>query len=349
MSKRGNTLTLRKAWSILACVVNRNLLLMGAALVLALTFFVRYIQPAMADNPDCGLVLDCTMDGFYGTSGAGSGPWKPFLISGSRGIGLAPVEGWPKGPSVQLHGQNSPFDAGIFQTVAVTPGLGYHFDLAWAVETIDGKGWHSGFQINRRLGIDPYGGTDPNSSNIQWSSDYFGSGKFDLALDAYAQSASMTVYVRVNNPYTDHVVDVYLDTASLKVNSGMAPISVNAPTATFAPETIAPSATSRPTKQLTAIALAPTEQEIPTETTEATIASEATEPIAPSETLVSPATSTKLPTRVRRTTPTPIPEDGSDSRTQALVFVGLTALVGVGLAGLLFALAFIYWLRSRKR
>jgi hypothetical protein len=335
-------LTLRHPWHIFTRVFNRWMIPVSAGLLLALTFSVRNVQPVRADNPDCGLLQDCTMDGFYGDSGAGSGAWKMFKLSGTPGIDLAPVEGWPKGPSVHLRGTNVPFDAGIRQTVAVTPGLGYHFDLAWAVETIDGKGWQDGYQINRRLGIDPFGGTDANSPNVQWSSDYFGNGKFALAFDSYAQAPLMTVFVRVGNPYTDHVVDVYLDTASLKVNTGMPPITVNAPTPTQPPATRAPSSTARPTREANVVALAPTPTEMPSET----IVPTAT--VEPSDTAEPSATSTRLPTRVRRFTPTAVVEDGTTTRTQALVVIGATGLVGIGVAGILFALAFFYWLRSKN-
>ncbi len=185
------------------------------------------------------------MDGFYGDAGAGSGPWKIFKASGTPAIDLAPVEGWPKGPSVRLHGNNAPFDAGIYQQVAVKPGTGYKFQVAWAVEQLDGKGWQDWYQVNRRLGIDPYGGTNPNASTVEWTGDYFANGKFDLELSAYARAPTITVFIRVSNPYTDHVVDVFLDTATLHEDAGTPPIQVTPPTATPAP-TQPPAPTARP-------------------------------------------------------------------------------------------------------
>jgi hypothetical protein len=316
--------------------------MLSAALLLSLPFFVRSVRQVRAANPDCGLLQDCTMDGFYGNSGAGSGPWKIFKLSGTPGIDLAPVEGWPKGPSVRLHGANMLFDAGIYQTVAVTPGLGYHFGLAWAVEQLDGKGYQNGYQINRRLGIDPFGGTDANSPNVQWSPDYFGNGKFDLGFDSYARASSMTVFIRVNNPYPDHVVDVYLDTASLTLNSGMPTIVVTAPTPTQLPATVAPPTLARPTHVPTAVAIAPTATEEPTETQPPTAT------VAPSETPVPSGTSTKIPTRVRRATPTPVVEQGTPLGVQSLLLLGALGMVGIVLAGALFALAFVYWRQSKN-
>ncbi len=315
--------------------------MLSAALLMALALLAPDVELVSADNPDCGLLQDCQMDGFYGDSGAGSGAWKIFKISGAPGIDLAD-EGFPRGPSVRLHGANMPFDAGIYQTVSVTPGLGYHFGLAWAVEKLDGKGWENGYQINRRLGIDPFGGTDANSANVQWSADYFGNGKFDLGIDSYARATYMTVFVRVNNPYSDHVVDVFLTTASLKVNTGMSTIQVTAPTPTQPPATVPPSPTARPTRAPTAVAIAPTETQAPTETAAPTATLPPTQTPEPSETLA------RIPTRPRRITPTPVVEGGTPVRLQALLVIGSIGTVGIVIAGILFALAFIFWRRAKN-
>lgn len=289
------------------------------------------------------------MDGFYGNSGAGSGPWKPYKISGSVGFDLAPYEGVP-GPSVHLKSTNSSFDAGIRQTVQTTPGTGYIFKVGWAVEQVDGKGWQDWYQINRRLGIDPFGGTDPNSANVQWSPDYFRNGKFDLAFNAYAQASSMTVFIRVSNPYPDHVVDVYLDAAGLKEDTSMPPITAAAPAPTQPSATEVPP-TAKPTREPTAVALAPTETEVPVDAstpTEIPVAESATETPESTATTQPTETPAKTPTRVRRPTPIPTIVQETTLRTGAFVAIGATGLIGVGLAGGLFGLAIYYWFRSRK-
>lgn len=328
----------------------RQLVAISAAVALALVFFATSAPLTFAAPPDCGLIQDCYMNGFYGNgTGAGSGPWKIFKIAGLAGIDLAPVEGWPSGPSVHLRGSNSPFDAGIYQTVAVTPGTGYHFEVAWAVEQVDGKGYQNWYQINRQLGIDPFGGKDATSPNVQWSSDYFANGKFDLAFDGYARASTMTVFIRVSNPYNDHVVDVYLDTATLHVNNDMAPISVAAPTATQPPAAptnpppTKPPATARPTRAPTQVAVEETATDEPTDTPQPSAT------IAPTDTVEPSDTPTKLPTRSRRATPTPAPavEASTSTNFLALGLIGLTGLGGIVAAGILFALAFVYWRRAR--
>jgi hypothetical protein len=152
----------------------------------------------------------------------------------------------------------------------------------------------------------------------------------------------MSVFIRVNNPYPDHVVDVYLDTASLTLNSGMPTIVVTAPTPTQPPATVAPPTLARPTHAPTAVAIAPTATEEPTETQPPTAT------VAPSETPEPSGTSTKIPTRVRRATPTPVVEPETPSRVQALLLLGALGVVGIVLAGALFAFAFVYWRQSKN-
>ncbi len=293
------------------------------------------------------------MNGFYGDAGAGSGAWKIFKVSGNARFSLHPVEGWPSGPSVWIQSDNAPFDAGIYQQVAVTPGTGYHFSIPFAVMALNAKHWQDGDQVNRRVGIDPFGGTDANSANIVWSPDFFGMGRFEddkLAVDAYAKSAKVTVFIRAINPYTDKHVDVYLDSPTLQVNTSMAPIQVTAPTATNAPPpaTKAVPPTARPTQAPTEVAEQPTDEPadtpVPTETVAPSVTAEPQATAEPSD------TPTKVPTRVRRATPTPMPtseEEGTSINVLAVSLVGITGFVGIVGAGILFLLAFIYWRRAR--
>lgn len=211
----------------------------SAAILLALMFFVGPPQITSAAEGDCGHLIDCQFDDFYNPEGACSGVWKCFSISPQRpGISLADHEGRPRVPSVFFKSTNLAYDSGIYQRVAVTPGKGYTASIHWAVERIDGVPYQDDFQINRKVGIDPYGGTDPNSPNIKWSNDYFGSGKFvaeEIRSDEYARSEFITVFLRVINPYGDKVVEVYLDSAALFDNNDMPPIQVAAATVTPPP------------------------------------------------------------------------------------------------------------------
>lgn len=307
-----------------------------------------------ASGPDCGLLIDCAFANFYGPTGAGSGSWGTFVLQKPIGIALSTSEGWKSPQSVWIRSRSAPFDGGIYQQVAATPGTAYTFTAPFAVVDVDGSGWHEGDQVSRRMGIDPYGGTDAGAPSITWSPDFFGRGKFEgdqLQVTEYARASNITVFIRVINPYSDHQVDVFINSPNLQVNSAMPTIAVSAPTATQPPAT-EPPPTELPTRPPTEIALAPTATEAPADVstpTETLVATgEAATPDA-SDTIEPSATSTRAPTRVRRLTPTPAPTVVEDSgiRTQALWAIGATGLLGIGLAGGFFGLAAYYWLRSR--
>lgn len=329
----------------------------SAALLLALVFFAGAANLAAAQGSGCGLLQDCEMDGFYGDSGAGSGPWKIFHISDNRpGIGLSKAEGLP-GPSVLLHSENKSYDSGIYQQVQVTPGTGYQFKFDWAVEKIDGQGWEPGYQVNRRLGFDPYGGTDPNSPNVIWTGDYFDNGKIDLTMSEYARAPVITVYVRVTNPYTDKVVDVFLDAGAVYVDQGMPPIQVTPPTAVPPPATTPPQPTARPTRQPTDIP-EPATEELPTDepTQEATAAptSSATPvhqvtPRLPTEAAISKAAATARPTRARVTSPEVEVSNNSTPSISPIEFgiLGLFGIGGIITAGLMVGIAVVLLRKNR--
>ncbi|MGB8644085.1 MAG: hypothetical protein WCF84_02530 [Anaerolineae bacterium] len=321
---------------------------MSGALALALLFFMFNPPRAAAVTWDCGLLQDCGFDNFYGDAGAGSGPWKIFKASGASGLSLIASDGWPAGPSLKVSG-DSPFESGVYQQVPVTPGNGYTFSLAYAVVNIGGAGWHDGDQVNRKLGIDPYGGVDPNAATVTWSGDFFARGKFQddvLQVSEYARSSTITVFIRVINPYSGKHVDVFVDSARLELNTGMAPIQVTAPTATNAPPPTSAPATARPTRVPTTVAIVPTAIVPPTDSPALTS--------TPTVSATMPVDDTAIPapTRIRRPTATPVPtatpDTGVSTRILALGVVGLVALCGIGFALALLVVAFWYWRRSRK-
>lgn len=333
----------------------------SAAILLALLFFASYPSVTYSQEGNCGLLQDCQFDNFYDPEGACSGVWQCFSISPQRaGIQLADKEGRPKVPSVLLISQNFTYDSGIYQRVAVTPGKGYTASLLWAVERIDAIPFQEGYQINRRIGIDPLGGTDPTSPNIKWSSDYFGSGKFadgEIRVDEYARAGFITVFIRVINPYGDKVVEVYLDSPAVMENSGMAPIPVTAPTVTPPP----PPPTAVPPTARPTVAAEPTPE--PTPKPEPTDAPPTDEPtVEPSPTRTQEATrqSNSTRTRVAQDATRPArtrvalssddsagPVDAPQISTMNLGIIGLVGLVGVSGAVLMVGLAAFLLLRRR--
>lgn len=329
----------------------RNVFAAGAAILLALLFFASSAQPAAAQDPKCGILPDCTFDGFYGNEGACSALWK---CDSTSGVGLTEHEGWPKGPSLTFAG-DAPFDRKVWQRVAVTPGKGYRFACPFCVVNINGKGWHEGDQVNRRLGIDPFGGTDPNSSNIKWSGDFFGKGRFEddvLQVSEYARADYITVFIWVNNPYGDKHVDVFVDTPGLFENPDMPPIQITQPTVTPPPPPPTNPPAAKPTRVPPTIASEPTPEPTPEPTLAAT--DEPTLPPIPEPTLRPARTKaaqvqpTVRPTRARAAAAAQT--DNNDSTPIQLGSFGALAFVGFfGLMGglILFGAAAFLLLRRK--
>ncbi len=274
---------------------------------------------------------DPDFDSFYSGDGT-SGAWKPFKISNpGPAIWKHPTEGWPKGPSLWIYGDSITFDGGVYQVVTVTPGHGYHFEVAWAVVR-HGGALRDDVQFVRQIGIDPTGGTNPLSPNVQWSGEYRGTGKFppELAIDQYARSDHVTIFLRAKNFYTDSRAEVFFDHAILTEN-GAPPIAVASPTLPPATPTIARQAT--PTMVRTRVALA------------------ATSTLQPTTTATLTSTDTPMPsaTRTPRATATPmVAEPESPDLSRLLLALGALACLLVSGGGLLIA-AFVFLLRNRSR
>jgi hypothetical protein len=114
-------------------------------------------------------------------------------------------------------------EAGMYQRVTngIRPGQRVHFSIylqAWSTheaESLFSAGQQS---MNLKVGIDPFGGTDPFSANIVWS-------KVDDAYDAYkqfsveavAQSNAVTVFTYSRPVYPLQHNDVYVDDGVLVV------------------------------------------------------------------------------------------------------------------------------------
>jgi hypothetical protein len=110
-----------------------------------------------------------------------------------------------EGETSQLVIATEPYAAGIRQTVSgLTPGRGYGFHAAMltiyqtsAPPSADGT-------MIKQVGMDPTGGTDPDAPSVVWSdADDHDEGPWsvDLRTAAFAQSSTMTVFIRVISPY----------------------------------------------------------------------------------------------------------------------------------------------------
>ena len=97
-------------------------------------------------------------------------------------------------------------DGGFYQSIAVTPGSSLKVSV-WALTYKEGAE-----PMGNRLGVDPYGGTDPQSSEIQWSPWLETAGRWKrLSVVATAQSDKLTVFLQHDqnaaNPWNINAFD----------------------------------------------------------------------------------------------------------------------------------------------
>jgi hypothetical protein len=295
--------------------------------------------PAIAQGGSGVLNADPDFDQFYTLGNGESGAWIPFkLTKPGPSIYKTPVgaEGWPSGPALWISGKDFVYDGGVYQTVVVIPGHNYHFQVAWATVALNGVGVHDNGLVIRQVGIDPQGGTNPIGPTVQWSAEYNGSGKFapELAIDAYAVTNNITIFLRAQNRYAEGQTDVYFDHALLTENVGVPPIDVAFPTkvpptipATAIPPTVAPPTRTRAPRA------------VPT----------ATDTPAPTDTMTPTPTSTSTPEPTDTSTPesTATPTiDPSPVSTRLALSLATVICLGVGAGVVILGLA-LFLLRGR--
>lgn len=203
--------------------------------------------------------------------------------------------------------------AGLYQTVSgVTAGTEYTFSAylyAWSTSFDDAASSAGDGGLVVQVGIDPTGGTDPESAAIIWSET--GAPQYDsyvqYSVAASAEGSTLTVWTRSTVSAPVRVNAVYVDDASLSAEAAAATNTV-APTATTAnTATTPPSSTPQPTSVPPTNTVAATNTSVPP--TEAATSTD----VLPSATLVPPTqeqataspTSEFSPTPV--SSPTPIP------------------------------------------
>jgi hypothetical protein len=122
-----------------------------------------------------------------------------------------------------------PFDAAVYQQVAVTPGISYSLS-GWTLSLCGGSARPTDcppdYYMSKMLGIDPTGGTDPLAPTVTWVEDrrnFPESGWVNLRMGTTAQSPYMTLFARIRSPLRWHGNHAFVDAFSL----------VRAPTANF--------------------------------------------------------------------------------------------------------------------
>ncbi|MGD8624252.1 MAG: hypothetical protein PVF47_10715 [Anaerolineae bacterium] len=287
--------------------------------------------------------------------------WWYFILGGDVDFRPADDTYWGA-PSLWLLSDGVPFTAGIYQEVEVTPGVVYLADAGWAAVTRP--------DFERKIGLDPTGGTDPQAPSVIWGPSEWGINSWpNLTVSARATGPKMTVFVWVHHATTYGNDWIFIDAVGLwpDPNQPAVTMTPTAPpptptrkrptkTPTSLPPTATPTPTELPPSATPTDTATPTPTELPTDTpvpTETPTPTNTPTPLPPTNT--PPPTRTPLPTIV------PVARAGSQADERAVVEEGeaaplqqarngppvLVYVVGGGLilAGLLGALLFWFWLR----
>lgn len=141
--------------------------------------------------------------------------WNHFRAYQSPQFKQSDSEQMPGGPGGQVSCQQiwadwSAFDAGVYQRISgCTVGqryvaTGWFLSICQHGISIPPETYQDG-KILQKIGIDPTGGTDWNSSNIVWSwTDPLDRRWRELRVSALAQSTTVTVFARTQNTLALH-------------------------------------------------------------------------------------------------------------------------------------------------
>lgn len=294
------------------------------------------------------LIANCGMDQFVpAAQGQAPAGWTPFVISGGLAMDPAVDTYWGP-PSLRMWSDGGTFVAGIFAQVGgLTPGATYRASIGWGAPTEPDA-------FGRRLGIDPTGGTDPNSTEIVWGPMRRGPGtvlndsdpnnvndpkKGNIDVTAVARATTVTVYVWVDHNYSTGQNMIFIDAVGLYQDAApVIALPTDAPPTSAPVQAIAPAATSThlpPTATLTQTATAtlePTATETPTPTNTPTPTMTPTPQDTPTPSVTPSST---LPPRPRATAAPEAPAQDPSTSTPPRVLLagGLGALLGAGVLG----------------
>ena len=342
--------------------------LLGTLVVLT---FRPVLSRAGARNPCLepgNLTQNCGFDHFSGRDYQGKqlqvpNGWEPYILAGNMDF-RSSIDTYWGAPSLWLLSDGVPFRGGIYQQVGVTPGVVYQTDAGWAAVTQP--------NFERRLGLDPTGGTDPLAPTVVWGPSERGINSWpDLTVSARATGPTMTVFVWTDHPTTYGNDWIFVDAVGLWPDPNQPAATVTpipSPTPTRRPPTQTPTP-APPTETPTAVPPSPTPTETPAPTETATLTPTPTQTPTPSPTATwtstpspAPPTITPLPTRTplptieleARLVPTTGPGQGAvagpaSSQDETLGPLLLLVSVGALLVGLVLAgVALWLLLRSRK-
>lgn len=331
-------------------------------LLLSLAILWQWSSASFASEP-CetgGNVIPkdvCDFDSFYGSPPRQiPNGWAPFILYGDLTY-MQDVDTYWGAPALRMWTNGGTFKAGIYTQVRVTPGAGYRASVAWAAPNAPDH-------FGRQLGLDPSGGTDPNSPTVIWGPMHWGPGRMlnyppgegpNVDVRARATGETMTVFFLVDHPTSTGDNLIFVDAISLYPDESApallptpTPIPTDTPTAAVERVAVAalPTATWTPVPSAT-----PTETPLPTDTPTPT----ATPSPTPSPTFTPSPTWTPWATA----TPAMAMKASSPGADGALLTVaaamahqsgrsGLLLIGAIGLSGASLCGTSLWWLRRRR-
>ena len=267
-----------------------------------------FAVPVAADegcNTPGNLTYNCNFDRFVDGGNGWLVPegWAAWVLMGSPAFDIDDHGSAPGTPAQRIWSDGGVWTAGLYQQVQVTPGKWYEAKIDWAAPNVD--------QIERKVGIDPTGGTDPGSPKIVWGTPSWEQVRMpDLRSTAFAPGGTVTVFVWTHHGMSYGADQVFIDAVTLVERPDLAP-PTPLPTPTSPPPTPRPPTNTPPPAPPTE-----TPGEPPTPEASATVTETATllptEPptVTPTATLTptpTPLPPTRTPTPTSTATPTPIP------------------------------------------
>jgi hypothetical protein len=291
-----------------------------AAVLLLIACTLWHVPAVSAQDchgcPPDNLIPNCNFDTFTGAPPRQVPEgWVPFVLSND--LTFKQAEDTLYGaPSLMMWSNGGTFVAGIWTQVGgLQPGATYKASVGWAAPNEPDS-------FGRRLGIDPTGGTDPNSPGVIWAPMHRGPGRRlncappdpNIDVSAVARSSTITVFFETDHNYSTGDNYIFVDTISLVQDSSqpVAPPTAVPPTA--APQPAAqPAAPKAPQPTRARPTAAPTATFTPAPTATATVTAMPTNTATPTQT----ATATITPTPTQTYTPEPTPSSTLPPRPTA--------------------------------
>jgi hypothetical protein len=236
---------------------------LGHTFLLTLLILVLSVPLVLAHPPATLLRDPCALDPanlvYNGSMGPEHGTpyglvadgWEPFIFAQPpprfRWVGNEQID--PNG-SQQIYSSGT-FDAGIQQTVRnLQPGVYYWFRLGYSLAAKSYSGPNVRVDsIGRKVGVDPFGGTDPKSPNVIWGPDLFDGNaalnrpQMEMIFAARADKA--TIFLRaMARDGSSGENRVWFDAVCMEARRDLGIATPAAATATPVP----PTATRRPTQ-----------------------------------------------------------------------------------------------------